>query len=163
MTFTYQIDESDFVSAGKLLLSSRKPAWWRRVFVAVSILLLAASGSTFFYLRQFALAALCCALILLYAARPLLIAWQYRRQFRKIPALHDSRTLTADENGVHIVSALTDGRFAWQILDRFAENERTFILVQQGGRVFFPISKRQMALADAEAFRALCATHIVRK
>lgn len=163
MTFTYQIDEADFVSAGKLLISSRKHAWWRPVFITISIFLLAAAGGTFLYLREFALAAVCCAFILLYAARPLLIAWQYRRQFRKIPALHDPRTLTADEHGVHIVSALTDGRLAWQVLERFAENERTFILVQQGGRVFFPISRRQMAPSDAEAFRTLCAAHIPRK
>ena len=160
MTFTYQIDEADFVSAGQLLLRTRRWALWRRVVILCSLLLIVAAGAVFVSLRQFGLAALCGAFLLLYACRPLLIGWQYRRQFRKIPALHGPRTLEAGPEGLHIVSPLSDGRFAWQVLERFAANERAFILVQQGGRVFFPISKRQLSPEQIAEFHALCTAHL---
>ena len=163
MTFTYQIDEEDFVSAGKLLLKTRRKAALRRVVVFCSLLALLASCVTFLWLHQFGSALACGFFAAVYSGLPLLVGWQYRRQFRKIPALHEPRSLEAEANGVHIISPLTDARFAWQILDRFAENERVFLLVQQGGRVFFPISKRQLSPEQIVEFRSLCAAHIPSK
>jgi hypothetical protein len=163
MTFTYQIDEPDFVSAGKLLLRTRKSFMVRRIIVYICLLIMLASCATFLYLRQFTGAALTALFVLFYACFPVLTGWQFRRQFRKIPALHEPRTLDADAAGVRIVSPLSDSRFNWQVLDRFGENDRTFILVQQGGRVFFPISKRQLTPEQTLEFRTLCTNHIARR
>ena len=69
--------------------------------------------------------------------------------------------MEADARGIRVVSAVSDGRFDWQVLDRFAENDRVFLLVQQGGRVFFPVSKRQMMPAEVEEFRSLCTMYIL--
>ena len=91
------------------------------------------------------------------------VGWQYRRQYRKLPALHGPRSLEADENGLHLVSSHADSRFSWQVLERSAENDRVFILVQQGGRIFFPIAKRQLTLEQTAGLRELFAQHISSK
>ena len=162
MNFTYQV-EADFVSAGNLFVRTRR-GWGIRRAIAIGLLtLLLAAAAVFLYQRSFALAAIYVALALVYAGLFRLQGWQLRRQFRKIPALHDPRTLQADERQVSITSPLTEGRFDWQVLDRFAENEQAFILVQQGGRIFFPISKRQLTPAQVAEFRALCAASIRHK
>ena len=161
MKFTYQVDEADFVSAGKLFSQTRRGAKVRLVVVSCCWLILAFLLGCYLFSREFTLAAYFAVLLLAYS---LVLArsrdWLCRRQYRRIPALHDPRTLEADGKGLHMVTSLTDGRSDWEILERFAENERAFILVQQGGRIFIPISKRQMTPDDIAGFRSLCAQHI---
>ena len=160
MEMTYQIDEDDFVNAGKLLLRTRRGARVRRIGIYSCWLILAACLTVLMFLRTFSTAAYFAVFLGLYTVLLSSIGWQYRRQYRKIPALHGPRTLEADENGLHLKSAVSDGRFSWQVLDRFAENDRTFVLVQQGGRIFFPVPKRQLTPEQIAGFRALCAKHI---
>ncbi len=163
MTFNYQLDEADFVSAGWLQQRTRRAAVLRRVVIVCCFLILLGSCCLLVFGRELRLAAVYGVLVLFLIALYPLRSWQYRRQFRKVPALHIPQTLEADENGVRIFSSLTDGRFSWQLLDRFAENERAFILVQQGGRVFFPISKRGLTPEQIAALSDLCTTHIAKK
>ena len=163
MTFNYQLDEADFVSGGFLKQATLRTAVLRRVVIVGCFLILLGAFCLFVFDGERMLAAVYAGLVLFVTALYPLRIWQYRRQFRKIPALHLPHTLEADEEGVRIFSSLTDGRFSWQLLDRFAENDRAFILVQQGGRVFFPISKRGLTPEQIAAFSDLCKTHIVKK
>ena len=93
----------------------------------------------------------------------LIIPWQYRKQYRKLTSLHGPRTMEADEAGLRVTSGDSDGRFVWRVLERFAENDRVFALVQQGGRVFFTVSKGDMTAEEAAALRFLFETYIPQR
>ncbi len=163
MTCTYQIDEADFVSAGKLLLRTRRGARARRFVLNGCWVLVVAGMAVLLLLRHWTAVPFFGLFLLLYTLLLSSVGWQYRRQYRKLPALHGPRSLEADETGLHLVSSHADSRFSWQVLERSAENDRVFILVQQGGRIFFPIAKRQLTLEQTAGLRELFAQHISSK
>ncbi len=165
MRIEYQINEDDYVSAGRLFLKTRRaknfyrrfvaPALW--VVIALSVLIILWST------QKWDPVLLLLFIPALIPACRLLIPWQLRRNFRKTPILHTPRTLDIDGNELHFVSSFSDTKTTWEPYIRFAEDDRTFILVQQGNLLYFPIPKRELAVDQITELRSLFKTHLPTK
>jgi len=77
--------------------------------------------------------------------------------------LHGRRSIDADSDGLHFSSDSSDGHTNWQTYIKYAENDRAFLLFQQGNQIVAPIPKRELAPAQIDELRALFEAHITRK
>jgi hypothetical protein len=146
MHIEYQISEDDFVGAAKLAMRTRSK---RSVFtiyallgfglllILGSIVSMIASGSGTAGLAPFLWGSFLVSM-------PLLWAYQFRKQYRKNSLLHDRRSLDVDNAQLHFKTSTSESTSTWASYIRFAENESTFILFQQGNQIFIPIPKREL-------------------
>jgi hypothetical protein len=146
MHIEYQINEDDFVSAGRLFIKTRRATnFYRRVVVPALWVVFGFSGYVIIrFARAWNPVLLLLVIPVLFPAFRLLIPWQLRRNYRKAPILHSPRTLDVDNNELHFASSFADTKTTWEPYIRFVENDRTFILVQQGNLQYFPLPKREL-------------------
>jgi len=156
----YQLNEDDFVAAAKLMLRKRRRAFFFLLLipimgagmVAFSVLLLTTRSPGW---GAFNL--LYGALLLSY---PLLRTRSIRRQYRKRPLLSKPFCMEADATEVHIISPDLDQRSSWAVYESFAENETSFLLIQQGRLQFVPIPKRCLDPGQIMELRAAVSAHM---
>lgn len=162
----YQISEDDFVAATRLALKTKSPfpGSQRWYFPALGALIIAGT----LVARPWqsdkpgpATAGIVMGLLFIWAG----VAYTrtIRKQFRKTPAMGDLRTLVADEQGLQFSSDLSNGRSAWAAYVRFGEDSTSFVLFQQGSRIFIPIPKRELLPGEIEGLRELFQAHLPRK
>jgi hypothetical protein len=165
MRIEYQISEDDFVTAGKLAMRKR----FKRA--AVQIYLFPILGAVFF------VAALITAIakhnlsgmlpIMLWGALllciPLLWSYQFRRVYRKNPLLRDRRTVDLDDSHLRFKTESSDSRVPWQSYTRFFEDDKTFILFQQGNKFFITIPKHELSPSQITELRSIFASHLPGK
>ncbi len=165
MHIEYQITEDDYVSACKLAMRKRTKSslYWMfgiRVFGVLLIL----CALIFAVLRDQWMSAFAPIVWgLLLSCIPLLWTYQFRKVYRKTPMLQIPRTLEIDDSSLHFTSSDSESRSPWHTFIKFAENDRTFILFQQGNQIFIPIPKRELAPDQITGLRALFEAHIPRK
>jgi hypothetical protein len=165
MRIEYQITEDDFVTASKLAMRKR----FKRA--AVQIYLFPVVGALFFLAAAITAIAkhnlsgmvpiLLWGLILI--CIPLLWSYQFRRAYRKNPLLRDRRTLDLDDSHLSFNTENSNSRTTWQSYTRFFEDDKTFILFQQGNRFFITIPKRELSPSQITELRSIFASHLSRK
>src|SRR3954471_539956 len=106
MQITYELSERDFVQAYRAHRNRTAfSKWTRRIFVGFLITTIAVGFGTFLLSPNVEarknLIPLCLAGVVWFCIFWALPRWTMRRQFRKQPAAHGSRTLLLDENGMH--------------------------------------------------------------
>jgi hypothetical protein len=159
----YSVSEDDFVAAAELALQTRSrfQSAQRWYLPGMGIVIIAGSLVS----RPWVThswggmgAAMLIGLFLIRAG----LAWKgtIRNQYRKVPTMGGPRTLEANDQGLHFISAVMDGRASWEVYERFAEDARTFILMQRGSRIFIPIPKRELAPDQIEGLRELFQSHL---
>jgi hypothetical protein len=165
MHIEYQISEDDFVSASRLAQRTRN---------------LFARAQTYFF-PAIGFVIIASGIISLFTGGPIKVLWpiilwgcfilcipllnkfQIRRIYRKTPLLQDRRTLDLDSSALRFATHNSDSRAPWETYTRFAENEETFILFQQGERIFIPIPKHELSPSQITELRSLFETHLARK
>jgi YcxB-like protein len=171
MNITYQASEQDFVRAGMLMLrrKSRFTAfspWVGGVWLAFLI--------SFIFLDPGARANINnsadwgkvgfgLSIPILLLLMPLLTRAGLRKQYRNSPAMQETRTIQADFSGFHLRSQSNSSDIAWSTFIAFAEDEHSFLLIQQGNLIFVPIPKRQLSEEQVEEVRSVFETYLPRK
>jgi len=157
MHIEYQISEDDFISAAKLAMRKRSRYALVRVYIirVFGAILLASALVLYILSRQIATVWPIALWGLLVLCVPILWTYQFHKQYRKMPMLHGRRSLDIDETGTHFVTPEVDSRISWESFIHFAENDDSFVLFQQGSRIFIPIPKRELTPAQIDELRAL--------
>ena len=165
MQIQYSINEDDFVSAGKLAIRSRSRFAIYRQYLVPSFGVLIIAAAVAGAIIRGNPAGLWISLIWgsVLACVPLLSGYQLRRAYRKTPLLHDRRTLEIDGTTLHFTSASSESRTTWTPYIKFAENNDTFIVFQQGNQIFIPIPKRELTESQITELRFLFETHLPPK
>jgi YcxB-like protein len=165
MQIAYQIDETDFVSATRLAMRTRsKLARYKLYLFPLLGVFLIAVGVLAAIRRQDITGlwpVLMWGTILLCV--PFLWNYQFRRVYRKIPLLRDRRTLDLESSHLSFRTETSDSRAPWSSYTKFAEDEKTFILFQQGNQIFIPIPKRVLSSSQIDEVRSIFESHLPRK
>jgi len=165
MQITYQIDENDFVAAGRLAMRTRSRLARYKLYILpfFGVLLIAFSAIT--AIERPSINGLWPAILwgTLLLCVPLLWNYQFRRAYRKTPLLRDRRTLDLDSSHLSFKTETSDGRAPWSSYTKFAEDEKIFILFQQGNQLFIPIPKRELSPSQIEELRSIFETYLPRK
>ena len=77
--------------------------------------------------------------------------------------LHGRYVLEPDESCFRYVAPAGETRMDWKVWGSFAEDARSFVLVQRGSTVFMPIPKRELASSQIDELRTILSAHIPRK
>jgi hypothetical protein len=165
MHIEYQITEDDFASAGQLAVQTKsKYAAGQRYILVVLGAFLIVSGAIAAVSRH-ALSELWAGLLSgsLLLSIAVFYGYQFRRVYRKAPLLRERRSLDVDDSTLQFKTETSEGRTTWDAYIKFAENEDTFILFQQGNQIFVPIPKRELSPPQIDELRALLAAHLPRK
>jgi hypothetical protein len=165
MHIEYQISEDDYVSACKLGMHKRTKSTIISMYVlpACGVFLVTCCLIEAIIRHHFltVIAPLIWGLLL--SCIPLVWIYQFRKAYRKTPLLQVPRTLEIDDSSLHFTTSDSESRSPWQFFLSFSENDRTFILFQQGNQIFFPIPKRELTPTQITQLRALFEAHIPSK
>ena len=82
-----------------------------------------------------------------------------RRQFKKIKALHQPVSMTADDDGIMLSSARGEGKTNWAAYETWRESKVSFLLYPQPA-MFYIIPKRALGGEGVTAFRDLLKSKI---
>jgi hypothetical protein len=85
---------------------------------------------------------------------------QVKKEFSKLKALHLLQVLDLDTNGLRLVTTAGTARSAWKVYDRFAEDEKSFILFLAGSTAIMPIPKGELTLIQIDELRTLLAARL---
>ena len=160
MHIEFQMSEDDFVSAGQF--SSHRRTTWRRI----RLWLIRLSGVIFVVLGAYPLShpgglgtKVINLFILLYGlflcSYSVFTKFQYKRKFHKMTQLHGRYVLEPDESCFRYVAPTGETRMDWKVWGSFAEDVRSFVLVQRGSTGFMPIPKRELSPTQITELRAL--------
>jgi hypothetical protein len=167
MHVEYQISEDDYVSAGQLFLKTRRRSSFYRRFVVPALwsVIIVSTIITVSVSEDWTAGLIICLVLLLVLVQlcRILIPWQLRRTYRKAPIYHVRRSLDIGEGTLHFSAPSSDSTTSWEPFIGFAENDRTFILVQQGNSVYYPISKGELTPTQVDELRSILETHLPRK
>jgi hypothetical protein len=165
MRIEYQISEEDFVAAGKLAMRKRfkRAAVQIYLFPIIGAVFLAAAAIT--AIAKHNLSAMWPIMLwgAILVCIPLLWSYKFRRVYRKTPPLHDRRTLDLDDTHLSFKTQNSNSRTPWQSYTRFFEDDKTFILFQQGNQFFVPIPKHELSPSQITELRSIFASHLSRK
>ena len=157
----YQISEDDFAAAGALCRRKQNRSLFFMQILGGSVLgyfvYLMSTGRA--PLRSLPGAILPSLMFLL----PFWVNYQFRKVYRKAIALHEPRTMIADDTGIIFESLSVNAQVAWSNYVFFVEDERSFALMQQGSEIFVPVPKRELSAIQIQELRSLFETHIGRK
>jgi hypothetical protein len=165
MHIEYQISEGDFVSAARLAMRTRSK-WSMYSMYALrgfGALLIASSVVPMIKANSVTpgLATLFWGSFLV--CMPLVWNYQFRKQYRKNSLLHDRRSLEVDDTQLHFKTSTSEGSSTWSSYTKFAENDLTFIVFQQGNQIFVPLPKRELSETQIAEHRSLFAAHLASK
>jgi hypothetical protein len=165
MHIEYQISEDDFISTAKLAIRKRSRYAFVRVYIirVFGAILIASALVLYILSRQIATVWPIALWGLLVLCAPILWTYQFHKQYRKMPMLHGRRSLDIDETGTHFITPEVDSRISWESFIHFAENDDSFVLFQQGSRIFIPIPKRELTTTQIEELRTILSTHLPSK
>ena len=160
----YEVRRADFLEAIRLILRKRRSGFVYRLPFIVATGLLGVVTTVAGLLEPgdfnpFAPVVLLFALLLY--SYPHLSA----RQFLKANEHQGTVRVTADDEGIHVVTAHSDSRVAWSSFGSYAESDTVFILrtPDRAGRCANFLAKRGVAdPADVDRLRELLGRHLRR-
>jgi len=166
MTFDFELTEDDFVDAQLSYVRSqyRKP----KIAIPLAVFALFAIVGCIFSLiahrsqsaRQFA------PMVFLVIAGAVILAYlfsghPFRRQFRKIRALHVPLQITLSDSEIVYTSENGESKTGWGAIERWQESKGSFMLFTQP-RMFFIVPKRVMQPGQIVACRELLTARIAK-
>lgn len=80
---------------------------------------------------------------------------QIRAEYKKMKMFHLLQVLDVDTNGLRLVTTAGTSRSAWKVYDRFAEDQKSFILFLAGSTAIFPIPKSELTFAQIDELRTM--------
>jgi hypothetical protein len=165
MHIAYQIDENDFVSAGRLAMQKRSKLAMYKLYILPLIGVLLIASGVISAIERPNITGLWPVILwgTVLLCVPLLWNYQFRRAYRKAPLLRDRRTLDLDSSHITFKTETSDARVPWNFYTKFAENEKIFILFQQGNQIFIPIPKRELSSSQIDELRSIFETHLSPK
>jgi hypothetical protein len=165
MRIEFQISEDDYVSSGKLFLKARrKGSSYRRIVAPALWIVTGLSTAIVVWSSQSWTQGLPIILVFIFVfAFRLCVPWQLRRYYRKLPILHTSRTLIIDDASLQTTTSVSDSKTTWEPYIWYAENDKMFILAQQGNRIYYPISKHELTPVQITELHALFEAHLPSK
>jgi len=165
MHIEYRISEADYRSAAELAMRKRSNASSLEYFLPYmfSIVWVAAALITGAADNGFSDSA---DLIFVFGAVPVLIGLLWRRRkafigdYSRTSVLHPLQILNLDTNGITRGQGKEAIKAPWTFYTKFAENNRVFILYQEGRHHFLPIVKSHLTVLQIDELRALLTARI---
>jgi len=165
MHIEYQMSESDFVAASQFASHGRTT--WRRIrlwlirlvgllFTVAGVLLLSQQGNKTINLVLLLYGIFLCSF-------SIFTRIQYKRKFHKMTQLHGRYVLEPDEHFFRYIAPAGETKMDWRVWGSFAEDTRSFVLVQRGSSIFMPIPKRELTSDQITELRTLFETHLPRR
>jgi len=165
MHIEYQISEDDFLSAARLAM--RTCSKWNTftMYAIRGFGVLLITFSIVPMVRDHSITPGVASLLWgsLLVCMPLLRNYQFRKQYRKNSLLHDRRSLDVDDTQLRFKTSTSESSSTWSSYTKFAENDRTFIVFQQGNQIFVPLPKRELSETQVAELRSLLAAHLASK
>jgi hypothetical protein len=78
-----------------------------------------------------------------------------KQEYKKLKMLHLLQVLDLDTNGLRLVTTAGISRSAWKVYDRFAEDQKSFILFVAGTTSIMPIPKGELTFAQIDELRTM--------
>jgi hypothetical protein len=165
MHIEYQISEDDFLSAARLAMRTRSKWNTFTMYAIRGFGVLLITFSVVPMVRDHSVTPGVASLIWgsFLVCMPLLRNYQFRTQYRKNSLLHDRRSLEVDDTQLHFKTSTSEGSSTWSSCTRFAENDDTFIIFQQGNQIFVPLPKGELSETQVTDLRSLFAAHLASK
>jgi hypothetical protein len=162
MQIHYSTTEQDFVSAAHLATRTRskRSIFWIYGLTIFGVLLIGGSVVSAIAARTVAAAWAPFLWGSFVVCLPLLWSRQFRKQYRNNALLREPRSVEVDDSGWQFKSASSEGKIAWTAFTKFRENERVFVLFQQGNGIFVPIPKQDLVPGELEELRSLWNAHL---
>lgn len=85
---------------------------------------------------------------------------QVKHEFKKQKAFHLLQVLDLDTNGLRLVTTAGTTRSAWTVYERFAEDEKSFILFLTGSAAIMPIPKGELTVVQIDELRSMLAARL---
>lgn len=160
MHIEYRINEADYRSAAELAMRRRSnmssldyflPYIFSIIWVAAALITGAADDG-------FSDSA---DIIFVFGAVPVLIGLLWRRRkvfasdFLRLSVLHPLQILNLDTSSITRGIGKEAIKTPWNFYTKFAENQRVFILYQEGSHHFLPIVKSHLTLLQVDELRSL--------
>ncbi len=166
MQIEYSISEGDYVTACKLAMRKRSRLTNILLYFvpALGIVLMATTVIALFGGVRWSSVASLFILGLFWLCLPtLLYPFQIRRAYKKAPVLKERRTHTLEHEFVSISSGSLESRTGWNFYCGYAENEKTFLVFQQGNQIFIPLPKRELSFEQITEVRGLFQAHLTSR
>ncbi len=80
-----------------------------------------------------------------------------KQEYKKLKMFHLLQVLDVDSNGLRLVTTAGTSRSAWKVYDRFAEDQKSFILFVAGNTSIMPIPKSELTITQVDELRAMLA------
>lgn len=160
MHIEYRINEAEYCSAAELAMRRRSKWSSLDYFLPYifSIVWLAAALITGAADNGFSDSA---DMIFVFGAVPVLIGLLWRRKktfktdYRRISVLHPLQVLKLDTTSIIRGQGKEAIQTPWTMYSKFAENQKVFILYQEGSHHFLPISKSHLTDLQIDELRSL--------
>ena len=78
-----------------------------------------------------------------------------KEDYKKQKMFHLLQILDLDSNGLRLVTTAGTSRSAWKVYDRFAEDEKSFVLFLAGSTAILPIPKGELTLVQIDELRTM--------
>jgi hypothetical protein len=82
---------------------------------------------------------------------------RFKVEYKKLKMFHLLQVLDLDTNGLRLVTTAGTSRSAWNVYDRFAEDQKSFILFVAGSTAIMPIPKSELTIVQVDELRAMLA------
>jgi len=164
MKITYRVSQEDYAGAMNLFLANQKPRY-RRVlrvilpWMGIVLLLLEVVSLIIVPHRDLitAFAGTVMALYFIYCGFAMRL--YVRRAYRKNKAFQHEISADISDNGIHIVTAISESQLKWAGFIRSTESDKFFMLyTSEVNFITFP--KSAFASSDIGLFQELLRTHI---
>jgi hypothetical protein len=162
MRIEYEISEDDFLAACQLASRITETTFRLWYWRALGTLLIALSIAIVVQSQRWLLEAIVLALGIL-IVRSTFTTSKKRAHYRKAKNLRDRRSLDATEGTLHFKSSDLNAEASYSFYSKFAEDNHSFVLVNQGGNGFSFIPKRELSPSQITELRSLFETHFTRK
>ena len=82
---------------------------------------------------------------------------RFKVEYKKLKMFHLLQVLDLDSNGLRLVTTVGTSRSAWNVYDRFAEDQKSFILFVAGSTAIMPIPKGELTITQVDELRTMLA------
>jgi YcxB-like protein len=80
---------------------------------------------------------------------------EIKKEYKKLKMFQLLQVLDLDTNGLRLVTTAGTSRSAWTVYERFAEDQKSFILFLAGSAAILPIPKGELTLVQIDELRTM--------
>ena len=169
MRFEYEISEQDFLDSQKLAIKhlptfAGRWAWLVIPFygaIGAIVALGASRKSGELTFDEIVVGALVFGLVAV--IYPFLTRGKLRKLYAKSTNIHGPIVSDIDNDGLGFKSPLSSAQTKWASFSKFCEDNKSFVLFQQNGRIINILPKRQLTSDVIGELRQLLSSHLPSK